>query len=154
MVEKTLEEEIEEAMRAVDGSGPPEPPASPTPAQSTSAEPQRAAQETEKPALAQDSQVSPKAVTDGPNLTEEADQPVPAEPEEPEVVQAGSRTLAGLDETRLPKPEIACGTCPNSVWFATPNDLHCYCRVMFVHTWTAKKPGEIVSCDGMFLGQD
>lgn len=104
--------------------------------------------------MAQDSQVSPEAIPDGPGLMEETDQPGHAEPEEPEGLQVASRTLVALDEARRPRPEIACGICPNSVWFATPSDLRCYCRVMFVQTWTAQKPGEIVSCDGMFLGQE
>lgn len=136
MAEKTLDEEIEEAMRLVDGSGPQEPPEPPpAPAQ---------------PATAQDSQVSPEATPEEPSPAAQQAE----EPEEPEGLQVASRTLVALDEARRPRPEIACGTCPNSVWFATPNDLRCYCRVMFVQTWTAEKPGEIVSCDGMFLGQE
>lgn len=147
MADKTLDEEIEEAMRLVDGSGPPEPP--PAPPERPQAPPAG-----EEPQMAQDSQVSPEALPAEPDLTEEAGQLDHGAPEEPEGLQVASRTLVALDEARRPRPEIACGICPNSVWFATPSDLRCYCRVMFVQTWTAQKPGEIVSCDGMFLGQE
>lgn len=150
MAEKTLDEEIAEAMALVDGSAMPQPPETPP----APPEPQRAPPEPEEPHTAQDSQVSPEAIPGVPALVEETDPHVLAGPEEPEGLQAGSRTLAGLDEARRPRPEIACGVCPNSVWFATTSDLRCYCRVMFVQTWTAQKPGEIVSCDGMYLGQE
>ncbi len=147
MAEKTLDEEIEEAMRALDGSGPPAPP----PAAETPPEPA----EPPEPTLD-----APAAPEEPAMMEEPAEAGVPAlydppGPPEPEgVPSAGSRTLAALDESRRPKPEIACGICPNSVWFASPNELRCYCRVMFVQTWTTKQPGEIVSCDGMFLGQE
>lgn len=133
MAEKTLDEEIEEAMRLVDGSSPAEPdPPPPAPAQEPDnpdePEPDELDRTAEPPALIEE---EPAAATG-----------------------TASPTLSALDEDRRPRPEIACGLCPNSVWFATPSDLRCYCRVMFVQTWTAQKPGEIVSCDGMFLGQD
>ena len=144
MAEKSLEEEIEEAMRMVDGSGPQEPAEPPPP-----------------PTAPPEPQLPPEPMDEALPALEEAGAPegmaLPAviEPEEPDAAPvAASRTLAVLDESRRPKPEIACGMCPNSVWFATPTDLTCYCRVMFMQTWTAQKPGEIVSCDGMFLGQE
>src|SRR5690349_19628488 len=76
---------------------------------------------------------------------------VSPEPEEPEGVVTASRTLAQLDESRRPLPEIACGTCPHSVWFEKPTEVSCYCRVMYLITWTTAQPGEIRMCDGMFL---
>jgi hypothetical protein len=75
----------------------------------------------------------------------------PPEPEEPEGVVTASRTLAQLEESRRPPPDIACGTCPRSVWFEKPTEVSCYCRVMYLITWTTAQPGEIRMCDGLFL---
>ena len=66
---------------------------------------------------------------------------------------AGSPTLEALDESRRPKAGTVCEGCPNSVWFASPAEVKCYCRVMFLITWSSKEPNQITHCDGEFLGQ-
>jgi hypothetical protein len=68
--------------------------------------------------------------------------------------EATSPTLDALDASRRPKAATVCETCPNSVWFASPTELKCYCRVMFLVTWSSTAPHEITHCDGAFLGQD
>ena len=65
-----------------------------------------------------------------------------------------SQTLAQLAEIRRPKAKTVCEACPNSVWFASPADLKCYCRVMFLVTWSSKEPQQLTSCDGLFLGPE
>lgn len=62
-----------------------------------------------------------------------------------------SPTLSLLDQSRLPALDIACKDCRNSVWFASPKEVKCYCRVMYLLTWTTHEPGQIVSCDGTTL---
>ena len=66
---------------------------------------------------------------------------------------AGSPTLDALDESRRPKASTVCERCPNSVWFASPVEVKCYCRVMFLVTWSSREPNQITHCDGEFLGQ-
>lgn len=67
---------------------------------------------------------------------------------------AESRTLAALERNRRPNPKTVCEGCPNSVWFASPVEVRCYCRVMYLVTWSSKDPQQITACDGLFLGQD
>lgn len=67
---------------------------------------------------------------------------------------ATSRTLEALDESRRPKAKTVCEDCPNSVWFASPAEVKCYCRVMFLVTWSSKEPNQITHCDGTDLGGD
>jgi hypothetical protein len=74
-------------------------------------------------------------------------------PEQPEEEEA-SPTLAGLDASRRPQAKTACETCPNSVWFASPKELKCYCRVMFLVTWSTREPNPITLCDGIYIGQE
>src|SRR5574338_1436531 len=64
-----------------------------------------------------------------------------------------SPTLGALDASRRPKASTVCEECPNSVWFASPAEVQCYCRVMFLVTWSSKAPNQITHCDGAFLGQ-
>ena len=66
----------------------------------------------------------------------------------------GSPTLDALEENRRPKASTVCEHCPNSVWFASPAEVKCYCRVMFLVTWSSKEPNQITHCDGEFLGQE
>lgn len=73
-------------------------------------------------------------------------------PSEPE--GAISPTLAALDENRRPVLKTVCESCPNSVWFSSPQEVKCYCRVMYLITWSTKEPNQMTNCDGMFLGQD
>ena len=63
-----------------------------------------------------------------------------------------SPTLAALEAIRRPQPGTVCERCPNSVWFASAVELKCYCRVMYLVTWSSKEPQQISACDGMFLG--
>jgi hypothetical protein len=65
-----------------------------------------------------------------------------------------SPTLAGLDETRRPRVKTVCETCPHSVWFASPAEVKCYCRVMFLVTWSTKEPNQLTHCDGPLIGQE
>ena len=78
----------------------------------------------------------------------------PAEqiPENP-ATAVRSPTLASLDENRHPKAGIVCEHCPNSVWFALPVELKCYCRVMYLVTWSSQEPSQITHCDGEYLNQ-
>ena len=74
-------------------------------------------------------------------------------PQEPQPSLA-SPTLAALDESRRPKARTVCESCPNSVWFSSPAEVKCYCRVMFLIVWSNKEPNQITACDGIFLGQE
>ena len=65
-----------------------------------------------------------------------------------------SPTLEGLDKSRRPKAKTVCESCPNSVWFSSPAEVKCYCRVMFLVSWSTKEPNQITGCDGIFLGQE
>lgn len=68
----------------------------------------------------------------------------------PPVVE--SPTLARLGESRRPRTRTACETCRNSLWFASPVEVKCYCRVMFTVTWSTENPNHITECDGPYLG--
>jgi hypothetical protein len=72
--------------------------------------------------------------------------------EEPEPWR--SPTLDAMDEHRRPATATVCEHCPNSVWFASPKELKCYCRVMYLVTWSSKDPSQITHCDGELLGQE
>lgn len=65
-----------------------------------------------------------------------------------------SPTLAALAPSRHPKEKTVCETCPNSVWFSSPKEVKCYCRVMFLVTWSSQAPHQLTHCDGLYLGQD
>ena len=65
-----------------------------------------------------------------------------------------SPTLAGLDASRHPQLRTVCEVCPNSVWFASPAEVKCYCRVMFLITWSTQEPNQMTACDGALLGQE
>ena len=67
---------------------------------------------------------------------------------------SASQTLGALEDARRPKASTVCERCPNSVWFASPDELKCYCRVMFLVTWSTKEPNQLTHCDGAFLGQE
>ena len=82
-----------------------------------------------------------------------APSPRPASPApDPGAAPTPSPTLAGLEAIRRPQPGTVCESCPNSVWFASAVELKCYCRVMYLVTWSSKEPQQISACDGMFLG--
>lgn len=82
------------------------------------------------------------------------------EQEEDEVQDEGqevcpaSPTLAELDASRRPKAKTVCEDCPNSVWFTSAAEVKCYCRVMFLVTWSSHAPNQITGCDGLYLGQE
>ena len=62
-----------------------------------------------------------------------------------------SPTLSALDKARQPKITTACETCPNAIWFSSPEEVKCYCRIMHMITWSGKDSNLITMCDGMFL---
>ncbi|CZW33217.1 Uncharacterised protein [Enterobacter hormaechei] len=62
-----------------------------------------------------------------------------------------SPTLAALEPSRRPAQGVACATCPNSIWFASENEVRCYCRAMYLVTWSTREPTEISLCDGKTL---
>ena len=66
-------------------------------------------------------------------------------------VKASSPTLTGLDASRRPAAETVCETCPHSVWFSSPREVQCYCRVMYLVTWRSTEPQQISACDGPSL---
>ena len=68
--------------------------------------------------------------------------------------EAASPTLAQLEPNRRPKTKTVCETCRNSMWFSTPQEVKCYCRVMFLITWSNKEPTVFTGCDGLYIGQD
>lgn len=82
-----------------------------------------------------------------PSDLDDQDPPTPAE-------LPLSPALQALEESRRPSVRTVCMTCPNSVWFTSPEEVKCYCRVMFLITWSSKKPQVITGCDGVFLGQE
>ena len=79
--------------------------------------------------------------------------PLAAREPHPAAEPAASPTLHGLEATRRPKASTVCETCLNSVWFTSPAEVKCYCRVMFLVTWSTKEPHQLTACDGVFLGQ-
>lgn len=64
---------------------------------------------------------------------------------------AQSPTLSALDKARQPKITTACETCPNAIWFSSPEEVKCYCRIMHMITWSGKDSNLITMCDGKFL---
>lgn len=74
--------------------------------------------------------------------------------ERPTRLPGASQTLDALDDARRPKAGTVCERCPNSVWFASADELKCYCRVMFLITWSTREPNQLTHCDGEFLGQE
>jgi hypothetical protein len=65
-----------------------------------------------------------------------------------------SPTLEALDERRRPPSKTLCEGCPNAVWFTSPKEVKCYCRVMYITVWSNKEPNQITGCDGIWIGQD
>ena len=66
----------------------------------------------------------------------------------------GSHTLSELEPRRRPQAKTVCETCPHSVWFSSPTEVKCYCRVMYLVTWSTAEPNTLTNCDGPFLGQE
>jgi len=67
------------------------------------------------------------------------------------VSAARSRTLESVGASRRPQVPTVCEGCPNSVWFSSPHELKCYCRVMYLTTWSSKDPNVLTHCDGLYL---
>ena len=89
-----------------------------------------------------------------PSFLDELEQPPVDESPFAPLEEPQSLVLQELDESRRPKAKTVCEDCPNSVWFASPAEVKCYCRVMFLVTWSSKEPNQITGCDGIFLGQE
>ena len=104
-------------------------------------------------ALTEDEQIEAAlAALDQAQLTPPAPAGASEAPQLPEL--PASPTLAGLDASRRPKLRTVCEVCPNSVWFASPAEVKCYCRVMFLITWSPQEPNQMTACDGALLGQE
>ena len=78
-----------------------------------------------------------------PQVQDDADMPTALSP-----------TLEKLDSLRRPKPGTLCEVCPNSVWFTSPKEVKCYCRVMYLVVWSSKEQNQITGCDGIYVGQE
>ena len=65
--------------------------------------------------------------------------------------QEQSPTLTSLAAARQPKIKTACETCPNSMWFSSPEEVKCYCRIMHMISWSGKDSNLITMCDGKFF---
>ena len=75
-----------------------------------------------------------------------------AAPVEPPPI--GSLTLSQLPKERRPKPSTVCEVCPASVWFASPKEVKCFCRVMHLISWSTAEPNELTHCDGLALASE
>src|SRR3989338_1211868 len=73
------------------------------------------------------------------------------EAEENEAKHQVSPTLTALDAARRPKIKTACETCPNSMWFSSPEEVKCYCRIMHLISWSGKDSNLITVCDGNLI---
>ncbi|CAG0908859.1 unnamed protein product, partial [Cyprideis torosa] len=49
-----------------------------------------------------------------------------------EQLDLASPTLEALESHRRPAQKTACEQCPHSVWFSSPTEVKCYCRVMYL----------------------
>ena len=98
----------------------------------------------DKPPLAQP-QAAPQAQREPASQQAQDDTDMPT---------ALSPTLEKLDSARRPKPGTLCEVCPNSVWFTSPKEVKCYCRVMYLVVWSSKEPNQITGCDGIYVGQE
>ena len=83
-----------------------------------------------------------------------AREPAPEQTPVEAAATAASPTLGALDASRRPQAATVCETCRNSVWFASPMELKCYCRVIFLVTWSSAAPNQITHCDGALLGAE
>lgn len=138
--EMSEDELIDAALAALDGELPttPEEDAEPPTAEpQPQAEPEAASEDA-------DSQQAPAAPPQAVEMT----------PEMEAAMSSTSPTLQALEENRRPSQKTVCERCPHSVWFASPEEVKCYCRVMFLVSWSTKEPNQITNCDGEFLGQE
>ncbi|MBK1718078.1 hypothetical protein CKO27_10545 [Thiocystis violacea] len=66
---------------------------------------------------------------------------------------ASSLTLGALDPSRRPTAATVCEHCPLSLWFASPKEVKCYCRAMYLIVWSSKEPNQLILCDGTTLAE-
>ena len=79
----------------------------------------------------------------------------PADPiASPGALEVASPTLQQLTPGRRPQVRTVCETCRNSVWFTTPMEVKCYCRVMYLISWSNQDPTQFTGCDGLYIGQE
>lgn len=78
--------------------------------------------------------------------------PAPSKPAK--VERIGSPTLENIPKDRRPNPSTVCEVCPASMWFATPTEVKCYCKEMYLITWSTSEPGPLTSCDGMIRAME
>lgn len=136
--EMSEDELIDAALAALDGELPTTPEED---AELTTAEPQQAESEAVSLDAANPQSQAPQ-------------QAVEMTPEMLAAMSSTSPTLQALEENRRPSQKTVCERCPHSVWFASPEEVKCYCRVMFLVSWSTKEPNQITNCDGEFLGQE
>ena len=63
-----------------------------------------------------------------------------------------SPVLLALAAQGRATPSTVCRSCPQSLWFATQANLKCYCKAMFVVTYSDESPeGQttLTVCDGL-----
>jgi len=97
------------------------------------------------PSTDEDEEAAPE-----PSAAELLAAPVAPEDEPPAEMPVGP-TLSALAADRSPKESIVCRTCPQSVWFASPGEVKCFCMIMRLMVWTTGEPTEITHCDGPFM---
>ena len=66
----------------------------------------------------------------------------------------GSAALAALPRERRPKPSTVCEICQASLWFASKEEVKCYCRVMHVVSWSTNEPNALTHCDGIEIANE
>ena len=63
-----------------------------------------------------------------------------------------SAVLVVLRGDGHPIPETLCRVCPHAMWWTTAQEqMHCYCRVMYMETYSSAQPARkvlITRCDG------
>lgn len=62
-----------------------------------------------------------------------------------------SPTLVALEPRQRPIHRTVCEQCPNSMWFSSPQEAKCYCRVMHAISWSTREPVQLTHCDGMMF---
>ena len=62
-----------------------------------------------------------------------------------------SPTLGSLEKGRHQQGSTVCEGCHFSLWFATDQDVQCYCRFMHTIMWSEERPLRIRNCDGLHL---
>ena len=78
----------------------------------------------------------------------------PPTAEEVQIEGPLSATLQAVEENRRPPQKTVCEDCPSAMWFASPDEVKCYCRIMFLVTWSTSEPNQITSCDGQLEQPD